>query len=616
MSERRPAHESASFREDAWRSGAPGGPDRVEPYHATVTDALAEAARLEERTGMSILPRNERHPEIHLSYRDLYQKARRMAAGLRARGVEAGDRVLLVIADPDDFLAAFFGVQLLRALPVPAYPPAGFRVEAGLTRLAHIAEDAATEVCVTSALLLPIVGDLGLRAPCVARIVTVSDVADAEPLPDGLQARPDDVAFLQYTSGSTGRPKGVMVSHENLVCNVHSIGQAVQVTRDDGLVSWCPLYHDMGLIGGPIFCLYWRIPIAILSPVSFLRSPGRWLRAIHDHRATLSPAPNFGFALAVRRVPEAEREGLDLSTWRVALNGAEAVNPTTVEEFIEAYEPHGFRASAMMPVYGLAEATLAVTFTPLDTGVRSESLDRGALARGRAAPAPGGRRVVSVGQPIPGQRVRVVDEEGHPLPERRVGEVQAAGPSIMRGYFGDAGASAEVRDGPWLCTGDLGYMADSELFLTGRAKDLIILQGRNYHAEDLERSAERLEGVRGGASVAFSVYDETAARERVVLVSETRIEDPSGRARLAEALRTRVQEETTLALDDVVLVDRGTVPKTSSGKRQRSRCRERYLEGRLRPRRTGKLRLAVLALRSALGFLTLWSRRLFGGGER
>jgi fatty-acyl-CoA synthase len=360
--------------------------------------------------------------------------------------------------------------------------------------------------------------------------------------------------------------------------------------------------------------VYWRIPAVLMSPLAFLSRPIRWLRAISEYGATLSTAPNFGYALAVKRIKPEDREGLDLSSWRVALNGAEPVHLGTMQSFRDTYAPYGFRESALLPVYGLAEASLAVTFATPGTPLHYEQVDRQRLVQGQAVPSSGKGAVslVSVGAAIPGHGAVVVDSDGQPLPEREVGHIVATGPSLMQGYWQDPRATMAVLRDEYLWTGDLGYFAEGHLFVAGRAKDIILIRGSNYYAEDLEHSAEAVAGVRAGGVVAFGIYDEREAREAVVLVCETRETDREKRRWIAEQVAESVQEECGVAVDQVVLVEPGTIPKTSSGKRQRSLCKRLFLEERLVPERTGKLRLASVFLRSQAGHFLLHARKLMG----
>jgi acyl-CoA synthetase (AMP-forming)/AMP-acid ligase II len=618
------------FRTDAWRTGTARTAAELVPIHPTVLHAFATAARRDATTGITLVPESPDSPEEQRPYRALWHRATRVAAALANRGVAPGDRVLLVMPTSFELIESFFAVQLLGAVPVPSYPPALLeKAELALDRLGHIAAAAGARLVVTNAQLRPVILGVALRAPAVETIVAVEDL-DAEPRRGKVRAFANQLAFLQYTSGSTGRPKGVALSHGNLVANIHAIGQACRISRADTVVSWLPLYHDMGLIGALLFAIYWRTPLVLMAPTTFLLRPRRWLEAITTHRGTLSPAPNFAYALCARRVRPGDRAGLDLSSWRLALNGAEPVNLRTLIDFERAFAPVGFNRHAFLPVYGLAEVSLAATFPTPGAPLKYQVVDRHALADGRAVDAPpadGGdsdraRRksamaIVSVGRAVPGHEVRVVDTELRPLGDREVGHVVVRGPSVMQGYFGDAQATAEALRGGWLWTGDLGYFADGDLYITGRAKDLIIVRGKNHYAEDLERVAERVPGVRAGATCAFAVYDDELATDRIVIVCETKIpaEDGPARAALAEAVRARVGEDCGVALDEVALVAPGAIPKTSSGKRQRSLCRELYASGELERRvarsRLGKaMALARVGVASGAGLLVSAARRL------
>jgi acyl-CoA synthetase (AMP-forming)/AMP-acid ligase II len=606
-----PEVERSGFRTAVWAYGLPEKPEDLVPMHPTLLHALATAAKLEETTGIMLLPDREGGGEKHLPYRQLYHDATRMSAALARLGIGPGDRVLIVLPTSMEFVTCFFAIQLLRAIPVPAYPPVGLRMVAALEKLARLATVSGARLCVTSAPLRPLLGDLLLRAPVVAQLVDAAELVADEP-DDRFRASGDDTAFIQFTSGSTGNPKGVLLSQRNLVTNIHAIGQALRINRDDVVVSWCPLYHDMGLIGVLLFAVYWRLPLVLMSPGAFLARPSRWLWAIHRFKGTLSPAPNFAYAMCVKRVREAERAGLNLSSWRFAMNGSEPVDYRTLVDFERTYAAHGFTLDCMYPVYGLAESSLAVTFPRPGAGLRYEVVDRQELANGRAvlSSGKGSMAVVSVGRAVPGHHVAVVDESGAPLPEREVGHVIVTGNSIMQGYHQDEEATARVvRDG-WLWTGDLGYFADQTLYITGRAKDLIIIRGRNIHAEDVERVAERVPGVRPGCAVAFGIdAPDGDGAERAVLVAETRARDREERDALADLLRQRVSEFCDVELHDVVIASPGTVPKTSSGKRQRSQCRQLYLGGELRPARGGKLAVSLIVVRARLGLLLRRLRR-------
>ena len=585
----------------------PGLP--LEPIYPTLTHAFFHALKRGDETGMTLLPERESEAPEHRSWAELAAEAQRLAGRLAARGVGQGDRVLLVLPTGWEFVLSFFALTLLRAPPVPTYPPSMLeRAEIALAKNRRIADHAGVKAVITTRKLRLLIGELAtVERPLWSTEGLLAEGATAE-VPT--RAKPSEPAFIQYTSGSTGHPKGVVLTHRALCANIQAIGQALGVGGDDVVVSWLPLYHDMGLIGVLLFAAYWKLPLVIMSPSAFLLNPRRWLKAIGDYRGTLSPAPNFGYARCLKRVRDLE--GLDLSSWRVALNGAEPVSWETLRAFEERFAPAGFRDTTFFPVYGLAETSLAATFPPLGRPVKHDRVDREALARGHAIPAegPGSTVLVGCGAAVPGHRVYVVDAEGRPLPDRQVGHVVVQGPSVMRGYLDAPEATGEVLRGETLWTGDLGYFVEDQLYVAGRVKDLIIVRGRNYHAEDVEAVAERVEGARKGCCVAFGVYDEDQQQDLLVLVCETKLEEEDARAAVAEAIAGRVQEECGLRVDEVVLVPPGTVPKTSSGKRQRTLTRDLFLRDELVVRRTSKLKLAYIFARSGVGFAAARAQRL------
>jgi fatty-acyl-CoA synthase len=605
------------FRSAAWKSGVPRSPEELLPIHPTLLHALASAARLGERVGITLIGDDASAPEEHRSFAKIYGEMKRAAGALLAAGVRRGDRVLVILPTSFEFVSTFFAIQRIGAIAVPSYPPAVLdKVETALERIEHIANHCEATVCVTSSSLLPLLGNLGLSVPSLRAILAAEKLLKGPlralpPAPPG----PESAAFIQYTSGSTGNPKGVVLTNRNVVSNIHAIGQAFEVSRRDVVVSWLPLYHDMGLIGGLLTAIYWRMPLALMSPVAFLMRPSRWLKAIHDHRGTLSPAPNFAYALCVKRVRAKDREGLDLSSWRVALNGAEPVNHKIILDFERIFAPHGFNAEAMYPVYGLAESSLAVTCPrPGDPPrvVMAERATLGAGSRIRFTEDAGAAALVCVGRALPGHEVSIADDRGKAVSDCRVGNVLARGPSVMHGYHEDeAATSRAIRDG-WLWTGDLGFVHEGGLYITGRAKDLIIVRGKNHYAEDIERVAETVEGVRPGGSVAFAIYDEVRATDRAIIVCETMVEEGKEREAMTEAIIDAVSRDCGLVLDEAVPVRPGTLPKTSSGKRQRSLTRDLYVSKQLTTRRTGRLKLALVVARSGIGLMALLRKRFRG----
>ncbi|MYC81972.1 MAG: AMP-binding protein [Acidobacteria bacterium] len=590
----------------------PGGVDawnREGGWPATLDEALFHFARRDpERVHIQLrLENGEMRP---ITYGGLLSQSSAVAAALRQRaGVQPGDRIALMLPTGADFFPAFFGAVLAGAVPVPLYPPwRPDRIEEYARRQAGIIADSGARVLVTFQEVGRLARLLGSQVPGLESVVTLDSLGTAS----GAVVRPlpRDVAFMQYTSGSTGDPKGVVLTHSNLIANIRAIAEALKIDSRDVGVSWLPLYHDMGLIGAWLSCLYLGVPVVIMPPQAFLTRPERWLWALHGYRATLSAAPNFAYELCMRRVDDRHLEGLDLSCLRATMNGAEPVQPETLEGFSRRFQPYGFRAEALMPVYGLAESSLAVTIPPLSRRPLLDPVDRGALERtGRAEPASAQSvnplTFVSTGRPLAGHQVRIVSGAGSSLPDRVQGHIQCRGPSVMQGYFGRAEATAEVLQDGWLKTGDLGYLADGELFVTGRVKDIIIQGGRNLYPQELEHIAADVEGIRRGCVAAFGVSGRHLAGERLVLVAETRRTEPEEKEKLAAAIREKMDSQLGIPLDEVVLAPPQSVPKTSSGKIRRDACRRLYLQGMLHsPRSAVWVQVARLALRS-LGQRTL-----------
>ncbi|HEX9669236.1 MAG TPA: AMP-binding protein [Thermoanaerobaculia bacterium] len=594
----------------------------------------AEAAPESTRTLPEVLAWHaERHPERRhvlfepgdgtaeeLTYGVLRRRARAMAAALREQLLAPGETVALMLPTGLEYFACFLGIQLAGGVPVPIYPPARpGQLEDHLRRQAAILRTAGCVTLIAAPEVLPLARLLRAMLPALREVVTparlaaAGDAAAAAPLPPVAEG---DVAFLQFTSGSTGDPKGVVLTHANLLANLRAIGQGIELLPEDVVVSWLPLYHDMGLIGTWMGSLYYGMPLVLLPPTSFLARPARWLQAISRHRGTLSAAPNFAYELCVRKVDDGELAGLDLACWRLALNGAEPVSPETLRRFAERFAPLGFRAAAMKPVYGLAECSLALCFPAAEAPPRIDAVARAPFARdGRALPAAAGDprplRFVSCGLPLPGHEVRIVGADGRELPERREGRLEFRAPSATSGYFGNPAATARlVRGGGWLDSGDLAYVAGGEVFVTGRVKDVILVAGRNLYPQELEEAVGELPGARKGCVAAFGRPDPAAGTERLVVVAETREAEEPAREGLREAIRRTTVDLLGTPPDDVVLAPPGTVPKTSSGKLRRTAARELYLRGRLGRRRAAPaVQLAQLAWSGARPQLARWRRR-------
>ncbi|WEX90016.1 AMP-binding protein [Sinorhizobium garamanticum] len=521
-----------------------------------------------------------------MTYAELAESARAVAAGLIRRNIEPGDRIALMLPTGLDFFSAFFGILYAGAVPVPIYPPMRLsQIEDHLHRQAGIMSNAGVRILVTmqegmgpAALLRGQVETLD-RVESVASLSAESSTTRLPPVTDA-----SSTALIQYTSGSTGDPKGVVLSHANLLANVRAMGAVMEASSADVFVSWLPLYHDMGLIGAWLGCLHFGAPLYAMSPLSFLVRPESWLWAIHHFRATLSASPNFGFEFCLNKINEADLEGLDLSPLRMVANGAEPVSVQTLRRFIERFEHHGFKPGAMAPVYGLAENTVGLTFPPPGRSPIIDRVDRAALTgRGVAAPVgpddPKPLEIVACGHPLPDHEVRIVDSAGYELGERQEGRLEFRGPSATSGYFeDDAKTRALYRDG-WLDSGDKAYVARGDVYITGRVKDIIIRAGRHIYPQEIEEAVACIPGVRKGGVVVFGTTDHSTGTERVVVVAETRETDESARADLQKRAHKVATDIAGTPPDDMVLAPPRAVPKTSSGKIRRGAAKELYESG-------------------------------------
>ncbi len=528
-----------------------------------------------------------------ISYGALHREAAAVAAGLIAHDVVPGEAVAIMLPTSRAYFVTFAGVVLVGAVPVPVYPPARpSQLPDHLRRTAGILSNARATMLVT----VPEAVTLGhllrsnvesLRHVVVPESLTRAGEGATPPLP---RPRAEDLALLQYTSGSTGQPKGVALTHRNLLANIRVMGQAAGATGSDTFVSWLPLYHDMGLIGAWLGCMYFGVPLVVMSPQAFLIRPSRWLWAIHANRATMSAGPNFAYELCLSKIRDDAIEGLDLSSWRLAYNGAEPVSADTIERFGDRFAPYGFRREAITPVYGLAESSVGLAFPPPGRGPVIDRIRRDVFARsGQAEPArPGERdlRFVACGRPLPGHEIRIVDAAGNELGDRREGRIEFRGPSATAGYFNNPAATRALFHDDWLDTGDLGYTVEADVYVTGRIKDMIIRAGRNLHPAELEEAVGDIKGVRKGCVAVFASPDPSGGPERLVVVAETRVLRDDARAALRSEIAATTVDLLGVAPDDVVLAPPRTVLKTSSGKIRRSASRALYQAGKIgaRPR--------------------------------
>ncbi len=598
-------------------------PRLSEPSEATTLLQVLESRAQWSPAATHAVVLGEGPPET-LSYAQLEDGAQRVAGALVRAGVPGGATVALMLPTSTAYLHCFLGVLRAGAIPVPIYPPTRpSQLEEHIQRHAGILANAAADTLITfrearAAGLL-----LRARVPTLRKVLSVAELLQGEPLGTAPSVpTADSIAMLQYTSGSTGAPKGVVLTHANLLANIRIMGKVVRATDSDIFVSWLPLYHDMGLIGAWLGSLYYGCLFIVMPPTAFLTRPVRWLRTIHDYRATLSASPNFGYELCARRLSEEELQGLDLSSWRIAFNGAEPVSADTLERFNRRLAPYGFRPAAMTPVYGLAEAAVGLTFPPLGRGPISDCIDRLEMMRtGRALPVaadhPHALRFVSGGRPLPGYELRLVDEGGAEVPERVEGTVEVRGPSATSGYYRNPGATERLLHGPWLDTGDRGYTAAGELYVTGRVKDIIIRRGQHIYPDEVERAVGELEGVRKGCVVAFGTRDAATQTEKLVVLAETRYTDPAARAQLTARVNQRVVDNLGEPPEEILLAPPHTVLKTSSGKLRRAATRAAYEDGSLGRAHAGPalqlLRLTLQGVRPELRRLARSAARIAYG---
>ncbi len=542
---------------------------------------LARAERDGDRMHLRLLDDHGR--ETLVGYAALAAEAMRVAAALVRAGVRPGDRVAIMLTTGLPLITAIYGAHIAGAVPVPLYPPFRLR-DAGnyLDRLAHALAAATPTLLVVDAPLHPLLrAGLGVACPRLATPGALVLGVDRPISP--VRPNPDRPALVQFSSGSTGPQKGVVLTHRQILANARAIAQRLDLRSGMRGCSWLPLYHDMGLIGGLFIPLLVGIEGTLFSPRAFLLDPAHWLRVIDRYRSQLTIGPNFAYSLVMRRCDPLALAQLDLSCMRIALNGAEPVSPALARAFEERFAPLGWRPGTLLGVYGLAEVALGATMPEPGAGVRGDRIDPARLrAEGVALPsdAEDAREVAAVGPPLPGYAIAVRAPSGEMLAERCEGEVWVSGPSAMQGYLADPAATAAVLRNGWVATGDLGYHVGGRLFITGRLKDLVVRGGRNYHPQELEQACEAVPGVRTGSAVAFGIEDPARGTEKVVVAFETRT-PAKGHAALARAVVLAVAAATGLAPDEALPLPPGTVPKTTSGKRQRRAARDLYLDGLL-----------------------------------
>jgi fatty-acyl-CoA synthase len=570
------------------------GAPAIEPKYETLNDMLATAAH----SGESLFFVNRKEQDLKVSMARIREHALSIAADLRNRGVRKGDRVALVLPTCPEFVECFFGALCAGAIPVPLYPPVRLgRLDDYHRKTAAMLRAVDAAVVVTDERIRRFLGvAVDISAPRLG-CVTASSLGGHNSI--DIEVATDDVALIQFSSGTTHDPKPVALTHANLLSNLAAIDRyltAEGAPKPVG-VTWLPLYHDMGLIGNLLSAFYVPGPLVLLPPELFVAVPAAWLRAISRHGGNVSAAPNFAFGLCLKRIRDEELDGVDLSSWRVSLNGAEAVGAGVQRRFNERFARWGLRASALTPCYGMAEASLGVTFKPAGTSFRTLGVDADRLAS-EGVVAPGSKELVSVGRPLAGVEVEIRDAAGVGLPPGRVGHVFVRGPSVMVGYFGRTDLTDQALHDGWLDTGDLGFTLDGELYLCGRHKDIVVVRGANHAPEEFEAALDGLPGVRTGCAVAVGFVPAAEDDEALAMLVETTMDAPST---LADEVASRVQERTRIRPAHVALLAPGTLPRTSSGKLRRREARTQWLSGTLSPPK--KVSAARLLIEAAHGEL-------------
>lgn len=524
----------------------------------------------------------EHKSEQSITFGELYDHACQYGRAMRSLGLETGERVAVMLPTSMEFLFSFYGAMLAGLVPAAVSPPfmprkieffakerAGLLNGIGACALIASKQNRKAAAAIKS-------GVAGMR-----HFLTPEDIEQCScTLDPDLKILPQDMAMIQFSSGSGGLQKGVVLTHKNLFSNVRAVHLAMGTVPDDVIVIWLPLYHDMGLIGCVCQALFVGCELVLMSPNTFIASPGFWLRVMHEKSGTIGVAPNFGYQLCIDRNGNLKPGEIDLSRWRMALNGAEMVTEDTVAEFVKKFGPSGFRRQTFMPVYGLAEATLAVCFTPPNTGYLTDRINlKGLVAKGIAEPAGndgGNISFVSVGKHVPGVEVKIVDKTGTEVDERVQGRLLTRSSSVMLEYFNDPVATGKVLKDGWLDTGDLAYRVDDYIFVTGRSKDVIIKAGRNYSPERIEQAVWSVPGIRKHSVAAFGVLSRDKGTENIVVMAEARVREKEEHGKLVLAVKQAISKKIELTPDEVIIVRPQTIPKTTSGKVQRALCRRLY----------------------------------------
>ena len=559
----------------------------------TVGYALKRVQTLERREGAGYVFVASDGSEKAYTFAEIEEAVTKRAKHLLSKGLKKGDRVGIIVPDPEEFVLTFFACALAGIVSIPLFPPLGMgKLDSYIRDTARILGIGHAKMLITSKQVEPILWSLVSQVDELEALVSTEKFQGSAPAnaPELEEVHPDDLCFLQFTSGSTAAPKGVMVTHRNLGANTQTItehGLDLSFAPTDVTLSWLPLYHDMGLIGMVLCPLASGLHAVLVPTMTFIKRPACWMELMSKYKATITFAPNFAYGLAVKRTKPEKVAKMDLSQVRILGCGAEPNHPGTLRAFAEHFAPAGLKPEAILPVYGMAEATLAMSFNRLDQSLRTDVIDAETYQNeGRALSVDGeglendetkSLEFVSCGWALERHNVSIIDEAGETLPDRCVGEIVFSGPSVTPGYFENEEATDKAFEGQSVRTGDLGYLVSGELFVTGRKKDLIILNGRNYDPHSIEWVVADLEGVRKGNVICFSVPG--AQSEELVVVGE--VKRGVDIEALEKVVRGAVREEFSLNPAAVKLMGPGTLPKTTSGKLQRRKCREQFMKGEL-----------------------------------
>lgn len=558
---------------------------------------------------------DEDEREEIITYGDLKAGAEQIALGLQRMGVKAGETVSLMLPTGRDYFVTFLGIIIAGAVPVPIYPPVRLsQLEDHLLRHRSILSNCCAMMLITVPEAKAVAHLLKSQIETLQLVATPAELRaeHGRILYPSLVSK--DIALLQYTSGSTGNPKGVTLTHANLLANIRAMGERIEVDSSDIFVSWLPLYHDMGLIGAWLGSLYYSALFVVMSPLAFLAKPERWLWALHRNRATLTAAPNFAYELCLKRIRDADIKGLQLNSLRAVFNGAEAVLPSTLKNFYDHFAPFGLKREALMPVYGLAECSVGLSFPPINRGPRVDKIDRECFMKtARAIPAKNEANAlcfVSCGEPLNEHEIRIIDTAGRELPDRQQGLLQFRGPSVTSGYYRNPEKNKEFFDDGWANSGDFAYTADGEIYITGRQKDIIIHAGRNIYPHEIEDAINEIDGVRKGCIAVFGSTSHEAGTERLIVLVETRQTEPAVLTRVRSEINSVVIALTGAPPDDIVLAPPHCVLKTSSGKIRRAACREMYEQGAVTTPRAPAWQILRLIGASIVPQLHRWRQSL------